>query len=122
MDTTRVVCALDELDDPGTRAFTMGGGDWPLKGFLVRKGSEVFAYVNRCPHAGHPLNWQPHQFLTQDKTQLLCTSHGARFELDTGRCVAGPCAGRELQMLRVQIVNGNVLLEEDPHELAARFA
>jgi len=118
----RFICRIDELSDPGSRAFTVGAGDWPLKGFVVRKGDAVFAFVNRCPHAGHPLNWQPHQFLTQDHTHLLCTSHGARFEMDSGRCVFGPCAGKALQSLRVQVINGEVLLEEDPNESAARYA
>lgn len=121
-DTARLICRFDELSDPGSLAFKLGAGDWPLKGFVVRKGDEVFAYVNRCPHAGHPLNWQPHQFLTQDRTHLLCTSHGARFEISTGHCVFGPCAGQALQVLRVQVVDGVVLLEENPDELAARYA
>jgi nitrite reductase/ring-hydroxylating ferredoxin subunit len=116
------ICRFDELTDPGSRAFIMGEGDWPLKGFVVRQGDDVFAYVNRCPHAGHPLNWQPHQFLTQDHTRLLCTSHGAQFEIDTGYCVLGPCAGKALHALRVKIVNGDVLLMDDPDELAARYA
>jgi nitrite reductase/ring-hydroxylating ferredoxin subunit len=121
-NSARFICRFNELTDPGSRAFVIGSGDWPLKGFVVRKGDEVFAYVNRCPHAGHPLNWQPHQFLTPDRTQLLCTSHGARFEIVTGYCVAGPCTGRELQALRVQVVNGQVLLMDNPDELAARYA
>ena len=37
----------------------MGEGDWPLRGFVVRRGELVRAYVNHCPHAGFPLNWQP---------------------------------------------------------------
>jgi nitrite reductase/ring-hydroxylating ferredoxin subunit len=121
-NNTRFICEVNDLADPGSRAFKLGTGDWPLKGFVVRKGDEVFAYVNRCPHAGHPLNWQPHQFLTQDHTHLLCTSHGARFEINTAHCVLGPCAGKALQALRVQVVNGDVLLMDDPDELAARYA
>ncbi len=58
-DLERVVCRLTELDCQGARAFTVGGGDWPLKGFVVRVGDAVRGYVNRCPHAAHPLNLLP---------------------------------------------------------------
>lgn len=122
MDTTRVICRLDDLDDPGSRAFTMGSGDWPLRGFVLRRGAQVFAYVNRCPHAGHPLNWTPDQFLAPDNSLILCRSHGALFEMATGACVAGPCAGRGLQKIPVRLENGYALLEDDPDELAVLHA
>ena len=35
---------LDELSDPGCREFQIGEGDWPLHGFVVRQGDEVYAY------------------------------------------------------------------------------
>jgi nitrite reductase/ring-hydroxylating ferredoxin subunit len=120
MDAQQIICALTELDDPGSRAFTAGSGDWPLRGFIVRRGGEVFAYVNRCPHAGHPLNWQPHQFLTSTRTLIQCCSHGAQFMIDTGRCIVGPCVGSELTRIAVCIEDGNVLLQEDAQMLAAR--
>lgn len=113
VDVERVVCALAELDDPGSRAFTIGRGDWPLRGLVVRRGIEVHAYVNRCPHAGHPLNLQPHDFLTPDRSLLLCRSHGALFEISTGLCIAGPCAGRQLRRVPVELVGGYVLLAPD---------
>ena len=59
VDLARVICPLHELADPGARGFTMGEGDWPLRGFVVRRGGNVHAYVNHCPHAGFPLNWNP---------------------------------------------------------------
>ncbi|MBC7984645.1 MAG: Rieske (2Fe-2S) protein [Candidatus Obscuribacterales bacterium] len=122
IDEERAICRLADLDDPGSRAFTLGSGDWPLKGFVVRKGEQVFAYLNRCPHAGHPLNWQPHEFLSMDRSALLCTSHGARFEITTGLCFAGPCVGRELIPLSVRIEDELVILDDDPDTLAARYA
>ena len=89
-----------------------------MRGFVVRRGNQVFAYVNRCPHAGHPLNWLPDRFLTSDNALILCGSHGALFEIATGVCVEGPCAGRSLQQIAVREENGYVLLEADPDTLA----
>ena len=111
-DTERVVCPLADLDDPGSRAFTIGRGDWPLRGLVVRRGAEVHAYVNRCPHAGHPLNLRPHEFLTPDRRLVVCNSHGALFELTTGHCVAGPCAGASLRRIPIRVESGYVLLAD----------
>lgn len=104
--TSVAICSLDELADPGSRAFSIGSGDWPLRGFVVRSGANVFAYVNSCPHAGHPLNWHPHEFLTRERTLIQCASHGAVFEIATGACVGGPCNGKALQPLRVEVQDG----------------
>ena len=38
-----VVGRLEELDDPGCREFTIGDGDWPFRGFVVRRGEAVYA-------------------------------------------------------------------------------
>jgi len=118
LDVERVVCRLTELDAHGACAFTIGAGDWPLRGFVVRAGSQVRAYVNRCPHAGHPLNLLPDRFFTPDGTLILCSSHGALFEKQTGYCVAGPCAGRSLTPVPVETRYGFVMLA-DAADLAA---
>lgn len=104
------VCRLDELGDPGSRGFSVGEGDWPFRGFVVRRGGEVWAYRNYCVHAGHPLDWQPHRFLTPDGGHIICASHGAMFELDTGVCVAGPCPGKLLYRLPVEVEQGHVVV------------
>ena len=124
IDLTRVLCRLDELGATGCREFRLGGGEWPLNGFLVRAGAEVHAYVNRCAHQALPLNLLPDRFLTHDGSMILCTAHGAIFEKATGYCVAGPCMGLSLERLAVRVVAGYVLLEEsvDPQALAARYA
>jgi len=111
VDVERVVCRLAELAG-GARGFTFGGGDWPLRGFVVRSGDTVRGYLNRCPHAGHPLDLLPQRFLTADGSLILCSSHGALFEKATGYCVAGPCMGRALTPLALQVKCGLVLLDD----------
>jgi nitrite reductase/ring-hydroxylating ferredoxin subunit len=122
IDATRAICRVAELLDPGTRAFTVGSGDWPLKGFVVRRGTQVFAYLNRCPHAGHPLNWQANDFLTLDDALIMCRSHGALFDISTGLCVGGPCVGANLRSIAVRIEHDYVMLVDDPDVLAAQMA
>jgi nitrite reductase/ring-hydroxylating ferredoxin subunit len=109
--TTRVLCSLAELEATGSRGFSVGEGDWPLRGFVVKTSAGVAAYVNYCPHAGHPLNLRPDRFLTSDRTLILCSSHGALFARDDGVCVAGPCQGQSLTAIPVEVVAGHVLID-----------
>lgn len=111
-DLERVLCRESELGAQGVRAFTIGGGDWPLRGFVVRAGAELRGYVNRCPHAGHPLNLLPDRFFTPDGALILCSSHGALFEKLTGYCVAGPCAGASLTPVPLAVKSGYVLVAD----------
>ena len=102
------VGALEDIKDPGCREFAIGNGDWPFRGFVVRQGGDVFAYQNFCVHAGHPLNWKPDEFLTKDKSALMCASHGALYDMGNGECIGGPCRGRALRKVTVEIRDGIV--------------
>jgi nitrite reductase/ring-hydroxylating ferredoxin subunit len=121
-DLARVICRIDDLPDRGTRGFVAGGGSIPLRGFVVRQGRRVCAYLNRCPHGNYGLNWQPDGFLTPDRRMILCAAHGAIFEISTGICVSGPCAGLALSPIEVEIVEGYVVLTGDPDAVAMRYA
>ena len=110
LDVERVICRLDDLEVAGARGFTIGTGDWPLRGFVVRINDEVRGFINHCPHSGHPLNLRPHRFLTADSSLILCSSHGALFEKLTGLCVAGPCAGQSLRPVPLKVESGFVML------------
>jgi len=120
IDLTRVLCSLAELEATGSRGFAVGEGDWPLRGFIVKSTKGVAAYVNTCPHAGHPLNFMPDRFLTSDRSLILCASHGAVFTRDEGLCIAGPCPGQSLTPVPIEVVGKYVLLAEgvDPVALA----
>jgi nitrite reductase/ring-hydroxylating ferredoxin subunit len=109
-DTEIAIGKLDELSDPGCREFQIGGGEWPLHGFVVRQGDAVYAYENYCMHVGHPLNWMPDAFLTKDRTSIICASHGALYEIDTGLCFAGPCLGKSLRRVAVSVRDGTIFV------------
>jgi nitrite reductase/ring-hydroxylating ferredoxin subunit len=101
---------FDELDDPGCREFEIGEGDWPFRGFVVRKGDTAFAYQNFCAHVGHPLNWSANKFLTKDKSAIICASHGATYEIETGHCFAGPGSGGALRSVELSIRDGVIFV------------
>ena len=112
MQTTALtVCAFEDLQANGARGFAylLQNGEH-REGFVIRDGSLIVAYRNVCPHAGNLLNWKPHAFLTRNKDQIMCSVHGAVFEIETGLCTGGPCPGHSLTPLRVEIVDGLVVV------------
>lgn len=112
----QVICRLDELPEPGARGFSPPGARFPDEYFLVRQAGQVYAYRNLCPHAGSFLNWKPDAFLTRDQSRIMCSAHGALYEIATGRCAGGPCNGRELTRLPVAVEDGWVVAYFTPPE------
>jgi nitrite reductase/ring-hydroxylating ferredoxin subunit len=108
-----VIARVADIGDPGSREFLVVGGDSSMRGFLVRKGDQVFAYVNRCPHTGSPLNRSPDGFLGSNNQLIMCRSHGAMFEIESGICVAGICSGQSLQKLPIHARDGVISLKYD---------
>jgi len=106
------LCRLDELADPGSRAFIMLRGGEEEEIFVVRQGDEAFAYVNICPHRFLPLNWKPDVFLNFDKSRILCVVHAATFDIRDGSCLSGPCPGQSLEPVALRIVDGTIHLAE----------
>lgn len=102
------VCRFDELGDPDSREFRYDGEIG--RGFVVRRGANVVAYQNYCMHVGHALNWKPHKFLTGDGKHIICAAHGAMYEIDNGLCVAGPCPGKKLRPLPLEVRDGVVVV------------
>jgi nitrite reductase/ring-hydroxylating ferredoxin subunit len=102
------VASQADMEEPGAIEFRVGESEWPFRGILVRWQGKTFAYTNSCAHLGHPLNFNPDGFFTPDKTLLICASHGALFEPDTGVCVAGPCVGAKLQTLKCRVVDDDI--------------
>lgn len=94
---------LTEIADPGSRGFdpNASGQDTVL---LVRQGDAVFAYRDLCPHFGDtPMAWRKDAYLNRDGSRIVCSAHGAQFDIATGRCLRGPCMGQNLSALQVEV-------------------
>jgi nitrite reductase/ring-hydroxylating ferredoxin subunit len=76
--------------------------------FVVRRGDDVWGYVNACPHQHIPLNYFPDRFVSRDQPLIMCANHAALFNFDDGYCVSGPCAGESLQQIPVVVRDGVV--------------
>ena len=102
------ICSIDEIPDGDSAGFVVERNGQPLGIVTVRQGSEVFAYVNSCPHVGVPLDFTPGKFLDLTKTYIQCASHGATFRIETGECIGGPCAGKSLIPIPVRMDGADV--------------
>jgi nitrite reductase/ring-hydroxylating ferredoxin subunit len=60
---------------------------------LLRRGADVRAWRNLCPHQWLPLTYRSDRILSADGTRLRCSNHGAEFSADDGRPLAAtlPC-------------------------------
>lgn len=91
----KFLCAPQHLSESQSRGFLLNG----INLLAVRREGQVYAYINRCPHRGIPLEWQPDQFLDHSQSLIQCATHGALFLIESGECVAGPCSGQSLTAL-----------------------
>ncbi|MDB5418962.1 MAG: 2Fe-2S ferredoxin [Phenylobacterium sp.] len=104
-----VLCRLEVLPETGARNFVLQIGEARFHGFVVRHGSEVWGYVDRCPHMGLPLAKTLDDYLTPSKQLIACGWHGALFRPQDGGCVAGPCLGGSLQPWPVEVRGGVIM-------------
>jgi nitrite reductase (NADH) small subunit len=88
---------------PGqTELVTVDGEDVAL----FRRGEEVFAIGNQCPHQGGNLCDG-----VVEGDIVICPLHGWEFDLRSGACMTVP--GESVTRYEVSIDDGAVLVEED---------
>lgn len=116
------LCALEEIADGGLHALELKAADAAIDATAVdcaqavdgliahRCGDEVRLWRNVCPHAGRRLDWAPGRFL-RDEQNLVCSHHGAVFELGEGHCISGPCRGQSLTAVSCSVRDGAVWLD-----------
>ncbi len=96
------VCASADLQEGGKGVrFPLNFSGHPGTGFVVRYHGVAHGYVNRCAHVPIELDWTEGEFFESSGLYLMCATHGALYEPETGRCVGGPCRGGRLQAVTV---------------------
>lgn len=103
---SRLIGLAEVADGAPAAVPGVGPGDHGL--MVLRRGDAVFVYANRCPHVGLPLDFRPGRFLDGEGRHILCTNHGARFRIEDGVCISGPCAGERLEAVEVEVRDGVV--------------
>lgn len=85
------------------------------RAFAVRFNGLAHAYLNRCTHVAMELDWQPNRVFDTTGQWLLCASHGAAYQPDTGQCAGGPCQGGLVKIMLVD--NGGVVCWQTAYNL-----
>ena len=70
--------------------------DKPFRYLLLRSGTVVKAYVNRCAHFGVPLAARQDLLIFKPHVSVSCNVHYARYRWADGVCESGDCAGEAL--------------------------
>ena len=106
----KVVAAVDEIPAGAVRKFWLICGKYRIDCFLVNHRGQFRAYINSCRHMVTPLDFVRYQFFTDDGSHLMCATHGALYEPDTGLCVDGPCKGLSLHALPVVVDRAEIIV------------
>jgi nitrite reductase/ring-hydroxylating ferredoxin subunit len=109
----RLICNSDEVLEQGAGVrFTLNYAGEQHPGFVIRYLGKVHGYLNQCAHVPVELDWQEGEFFDLTKHSLICSTHGAQYHPETGRCFLGPCSGKSLHKLQIIEREGNVYLIE----------
>ena len=106
------VCAESEINEGEGRGFVFGAGMERETLFVIRWKGALHAYRNQCPHAGTPLDWPENRFFDMSGHYLMCGTHGAVFRPEDGVCIEGPCQGRALARVAIQVEDGAIFSVE----------
>ena len=80
---------------------------------VVRQGNALYAWRDSCPHIGGvPMAWRRHAYLNANHDRIVCSAHGALFDIATGVCTLGPCLGQALEPMTVVLdADGSIYLQ-----------
>ncbi|MGY6703470.1 Rieske (2Fe-2S) protein [Roseinatronobacter sp.] len=100
---------LEDLPDGGARGFDVPG--LRCKVIVVRRGNQVFGWRDLCPHyaGGTPMAWKRDAYLNGDQSHIACHAHGAWFDIETGQCVKGPCLGKKLTKVPLNVNDAGIV-------------
>lgn len=88
------LCNSSDLEEGGAAVpFDVTYGGQTCRAFAIRYEGKAHAYLNRCTHVAMEMDWQPNRFFDDSGRWLLCGTHGAVYQPDTGLCGGGPCHG-----------------------------
>lgn len=94
MSQTIALCNAAELLDGGVAvSFDVVYQGQNCRAFAVRYNHRVHAYLNRCNHVPMEMDYQPDRFFDLTGQWLICATHGATYQPETGLCQGGPCRG-----------------------------
>ena len=110
------VCEASAVVEGGRgQRFPVATGREITTGFVVRHGGVAQAYLNRCAHVPIELDWNEGEFFDSSGLYLMCSTHGAIYRPDSGRCAGGPCRGGSLRKIGLIEQDGKIYWQPDDY-------
>ena len=109
----RRIAALSAVPEDGSYLFRAVPVDRRTvrEAILVRAGDAVAGWLNYPQHLTY-VRLDTGGGAATRNGEIVCTNHGAMFEVDTGLCTHGPCEGAYLNGLDVEVDGGEVSLSD----------
>ena len=113
------LCPLSELVEGECRGIHASASAY-ADVILLRRNDQLYAYRNCCPHSAAPMEDGPNEFLDYTGHYIRCALHGALFRITDGYCIEGPCRGRSLEPLTLQVENDIIFTLEKPSKKSGK--
>ncbi|RLA23066.1 MAG: Rieske (2Fe-2S) protein [Gammaproteobacteria bacterium] len=111
-DEKYYLCNLDDIEEGRTRRAIFPDGNAQHTMILVREGESVHGFDNLCPHYNLPLDFNGDDFMHPERNLIRCKNHQALFRMSDGVCIEGPCVGKRLKLVAIEIVDRKVYFSE----------
>lgn len=88
--------------------------DAPCLVIVARRDGCLHGWLDNCPHyaGGSPMAWRKDAYLDGSGEFLACHAHGALFDMASGECLMGPCAGEYLTPVPLRTDGDGVYLDQ----------
>lgn len=84
-----IVCPSNVIQEGNAYCMEIISNNTAFPIITTRKDGAIYCYVNACPHQYLPLNYRSDRIISSDGNRLLCSAHGAVFDIKTGNCLTG---------------------------------
>jgi nitrite reductase/ring-hydroxylating ferredoxin subunit len=81
-----VICSSKKIQEGKANCMEIISNHKAFPIILTRIDGEAYCYINACPHQYLPLNYRSKGIISSDRNHLLCSAHGAIFDIKTGEC------------------------------------
>ena len=117
MSSASRITSVDEVPEETTFLFRVQpvDGDEQKEAILVRDDEGIISWLNYCQHYTH-IKLDKGSGAELRNGEVVCTNHGAYFEVDSGRCSFGPCEGAFLNEIDIEVEDGEVYLVDVDYE------
>ena len=97
-------------NDPFSIKFDYISNGENLTGFALLFEGTYYVYKNQCQHPPVELDWEGNQFFDEENKFIICATHGAIYQPETGLCVGGPCNGKKLTTMPFEIEEDSIVV------------